>query len=274
MFIDETGTSTERDKPFSVTGIIFDNRFLINQLGPSIEAFKSSCFGRKDIPLHLTKIVNVKEPYRVADGVSPEHLKKFWDDLPQFLASLDFQIISVTVDKPKLENYFATHKDAYEVAFAHIMKSFYSFLSSPDVVTAKIVLEARDDYNNFLIQKAFFDIFNHGTVHLNFENYKDKLKGFIFSDKVNPQYKYGLEIADILCNPLNRVRLGLIEAKPKHINYGHDNKIFRAIKDKIYVKDQDHDFRNWGFKKVPITKKVRLWVDNPQPQGIISQVIE
>ena len=173
----------------------------------------------------------------------------------------------MTVDKEKLEQYYEPSKDPYVVAFTHILQTFYSFVGQSAVESARIVLESRDDSQNLDIQKAFFDVFNIGTTHLNVEqSLRDKIKGFIVAKKGDEIYQSGLEIADLVCNPLSRVRRGLIEANPKCMRskeYGVNNKIFASIKDKIYSATNIDDFRNWGFKKVPIVKRKREWQDNP-----------
>jgi len=66
---------------------------------------------------------------------------------------------------------------------------------------------------------------------------------------------------------LSRVRRGLIEANPKCMRaseYGISNRIFTSIKGNIYSSTNLDDFRNWGFKKVPIVKRKREWQDNPR----------
>jgi hypothetical protein len=271
MFVDETGISNVHSSPFTVTGVIFEYKYAYQkehseracQLKVELDRFKMQCFGRTDVILHLREVLKAVGPFSEHSGVTNQQLQLFWNGLPQFLRSLDFKIISVTVDKQKLKEYFATPKDPYVVAFAHIMKCLYSFIASPSVESIRIVLESRGDLENLLMQKAFFDIFNSGTVHMDVSQHRNKIKSFTFADKNHVNYQFGCEIADLVCLPLNRVRNGLLEVKPKHINYGEQNKIFAAIKEKIYLPHQDQDFRNWGFKKVPIFKKKRLWQDDP-----------
>lgn len=265
MYIDETGTSGG-PHPFTVTGVIFPFSYSVNQEGGKseltdlLERFKKFCFNQSDIHLHLKQISKAESPFSFKDGITKTQLQKFWLNLPGFLNNLDFHIISVTVDKAKLNQYYITPKDPYVVAFAHIMESFYSFIVHHDAESARIVLESRDDNQNLLIQKAFFDIYNSGTLHMNVESTKEKIKGFIFAGKKDPMYQSGLEITDLVCNPLSRVRLGKKEVNPQFIKYGKENKIFESIQEKIYTSSSADDFRNWGFKKVPITKKKREWL--------------
>lgn len=256
MFIDETGTAHGMDF-FGVVGVIFKDSYAYNQdktiipkLQRDVDQFKRDCFGKDDFVFHLEQITGCKEPFRSEDGVTRTMIAKFWNDLPGFLRGLDFKIIFISVDKRLLNDYYKTPKDPYVVALGHIMKSFLDFISSPLIESARIVLESRDDFHNFQMQKAFFDIYNSGTVHLDItDDIKSKIKGFTFLDKLN--YNAGLEIADLVCNPLSRVNRGLVEVNPKRIRYGKVNRIYPAIEQKIYVGKKEHTKENWGFKKVP-----------------------
>lgn len=272
MFIDETGDSSlsVKDQPFTLTGIIFEYKYSINEnskdstLKKELDKLKLKCFGRSDLGLHLVDISYGKREFST---FTKEQRKKFYCELPSFLNQLNLSIISITIDKEKLEKYYEPSKEPYVVAFTHVLQNFYSFISRNNVESARIVIEGRDDASNLNIQKAFFDVFNNGTTHLSIEKeLRDKIKGFIISQKNDLMYQSGLEIADVLCNPLSRVRRGLIEADPKCMRrgeYGDSNKIFHSIKDKIFTVTNLDDFRNWGFKKVPVLKHPRPWIDDP-----------
>ena len=271
MFIDETGIPDikTKDQPFTLTGVIFENKYAIDEnqrvskLTQEINQYKMACFNRLDLPLHLDHISRGKKGYT---NIPRQQRENFYLNLPNFLSGLDFKIISVTIDKDKLEKYYEPSKDPYVIAFTHLLKTFYTFIGSSKVETARIICESRDDNQNLQVQKAFFDVFNNGTIHLNIETHREKIKGFVIAKKDDSMYKSGLEIADLVCNPLSRVRRGLIEANPKCMNnYGNENKIFKAIKDKIYTATDLEDIRNWGFKKIPILKKKRAWNDDSYP---------
>ncbi|MDK8643448.1 DUF3800 domain-containing protein [Niallia taxi] len=265
MFIDETGDGITT--PFTLTGAIFEHKYCIDQneeseLKEKINKLKVDCFGTKDIVLHLNDISRGLKAFK---GFPNDKRTKFYEELPAFLKGLDFKIVSITVDGAKMSEYYTTpKKDHYVIAFTHLMEAFYSILSPAQIESGRVVLESRDDNENLSVQKAFFEVFNKGTLHVDVEEQREKIKGFTLAPKGDPVYQSGLEIADIICNPLSRVRQGKIEAAPKCMrSYGNENKIFKAIKDKIYVGNPSHDFRNWGFKKVPIVKKKREWIDDP-----------
>lgn len=272
MFIDETGDSSlsVKEQSFTLTGIIFEYKYSINENGnesklkKEVDKLKLKCFGRTDLGIHLVDISKGEGEFST---FTKDERKSFYYELHSFLKNLKFSIISITIDKEKLETYYEPSKEPYVVAFTHVLQNFYSFISKNNVESARIVIEGRDDASNLKIQKAFFDVFNNGTTHLSIEKeLRDKIKGFIISKKNDLVYQSGLEIADILCNPLSRVRRGMIEADPKCMKkgeYGDSNKIFQSIKDKIFTATNMEDFRNWGFKKVPVLKHPRQWIDDP-----------
>jgi len=256
MFVDETGTANGNNH-FGVVGVVFkgsyaynEDKTIVPQLKTDLDAFKNTTFGRSNFIFHLDRITGNKAPFRSQDGVTRKHLNDFYSSLPSFLSGLDFKIIFVSVDKSLLSDYFTDAKDAYAVAFAHIMKSFFNIIKPDTVEKARIIIESRDDYHDFLLQKAFFDIFNGGTAHLEVnENVKRKIKGLNFVEKDN--YHPGLEIADLICNPLERVMQGLNELRKQRVSYPTGNPIFSAIQSKIYIGNTGHTINNWGFKKVP-----------------------
>ncbi|MCK4258865.1 MAG: DUF3800 domain-containing protein [Halanaerobiales bacterium] len=275
MFIDETGSSVvTNNQPFTLCGVIFELKYAVvanNEpscpLKDKLDDFKTQCFENSEILLHLEAIHRKKDHF---SSLSDDQRQKFYDNLPNFLTSLDFTIISITIDKEKLLHYYKPSKDPYAIAFTHILQNYYSFIYKNNAKSARIVVEGRDDNQNLIVQKTFFDIFNNGTNLLNIDQtLKGKIKGFIMAEKNDPKYKYGLQIADVICNPLSRVRRGKFEANPTSINYGTKNKIFTALKNKIYTATDSKDFRNWGFQKIPITKQTRIWIDDiddPQPK--------
>lgn len=269
MFIDETGDhNINNEQPFSIIGVIFKNKYCLNynnmsELKMKLSELKNEYFKDDTISLHLLDIMNGTKGYTI---YSKEERCKFIRALPGFLKDIQCNIISITIDKYKLKNYFSPSKDPYIVGFMHILQNFYSFIDNEGVASSKIVIEGRDDFSNLLVQRAFFDVFNNGTIYLNVEQrLRNKIKGFVIVKKGDSLYESGLEIADLLCNPLCRVRQGKIELNPKCMKkdeYGTDNNIFNSIKEKIYCKNDIDDIRNWGFKKVPIVKKKRAWIND------------
>lgn len=271
MFIDETGSPdiNQLEQPFSVIGVIFEYKYCMDmndvksKLKEQIDNLKNELFGKCDLILHM---LDISSGTREFGEFEKDVRCDFFRKLPDFMRELEFSIISVTVDKEKLRKYYTPSKDPYVIAFTHVLQNYYSFINKNNAESARIIVESRDDNSNLIVQKAFFDVFNNGTTLLDIDKCtKDKIKGFIMAKKGDPEYISGLEIADLLCSVVSRARRGLIEVNPKCMKkgeYGTDNKIFVAIKDKIYCPtNNEEDIRNWGFMKVPNVKKLRAWND-------------
>lgn len=265
LFIDETGSADDQDM-FGMTGVIFEHKYAVaddnssSELKRRLDLYKQACFNNKNLTIHLNDISRGKKDFQI---FTAGQRALFIKSMPEVLNSLDFQIISVTIDKAKLNSYFSPSKNPYIIAFTHILEVFYMFIEKVNAESARIVIEARDDKQNLTVQKAFFDVYSNGTIHVNCEKYKDKITGFIIAEKGQGKYQYGLEVADLVCNPIHRVRQGKIELAPKCFKYPKENKIFRVLKNKIFSPSNELDIRNWGFKKIPILKKERVWDDTP-----------
>lgn len=261
MFVDESGVANiQTDTHFSVVGVIFKSDYAYSHsntkvptLRQQLEEFRNECFDDRNKQLHLLDILKREKEF-TKQKVTSAQVNHFFHRLPDFLQGIEFTIISVTVDKKNLKKLHPEHKEPYTIAFYHIMKSFYAFLSKEsNVDSAGIVVESRDDHQNFIIQKAFFEIISMGTLHLEFkEQTRSKIRTFLFAKKTDPVYQYGLEIADLLCSPISRVRIGKIELRPKNIEYGDENRVFNAIEHKIFVYSEEQDKLDWGFKKAPM----------------------
>lgn len=265
LFIDETGSADDQDM-FGMTGVIFEYKYSVaddnssSELKKRLDLYKQACFNDKNLTIHLNDISRGKKDFQ---KFTDEQRTLFFKSMPEVLGSLEFQIVSVTIDKSKLNSYFSPSKNPYIIAFTHILEAFYMFIEKEDAESARIVIEARDDKQNLTVQKAFFDVYSNGTIHVNCEKYKDKIAGFIIAEKGQGKYQYGLEVADMVCNPIHRVRQGKIELATRCFKYPNDNKIFSVLKSKIFSPSDPTDIRNWGFKKIPILKNKRVWIDNP-----------
>lgn len=263
MFVDETGVANiQTETHFSVIGVIFKSDYSFSHsmskipiLKNKLEEFRHECFENRNKQLHLLDILKREKEFSKQKATSAQ-ITYFFNRLPDFLGDIDCTIISVTIDKKSLRKFHPEHKEPYTIAFYHIMKSFYAYLSKdPTVDSASVVVESRDDHQNFIIQKAFFEIISMGTLHLEFrEQTRNKIRSFLFAKKSDPVYQYGLEIADLLCSPLSRVRIGKIELRPENVVYGNVNKVYNNIEQKIFVYSPEQDKFDWGFKKAPMTQ--------------------
>ena len=162
--------------------------------------------------------------------------------------SLKFTIISSSI-KQDIDNV----KESYSIATKNLLESFYSFIMKKNGECGGIIIEARDCKASYIIQQSFFDLYNERSRILSrLEDIQDKINTFIVSEKDNKTYGLGIEVSNILNNILFRVSNGLREIDSKlmpYIEYGDTDKIFNAIKCKIY-KDTPIEIVNKQLEKI------------------------
>ncbi|HII4442023.1 DUF3800 domain-containing protein [Clostridium perfringens] len=249
MFVDETGTVSisETNSTFGLTGVIFNLKYYNESMfKENFMNFKKDVFGENPPNLHLVDIINGRRDF---SNINIETKKDFLRKIPMFLRNVDFDIISVTINKDELINNNILLKDIYDIALSELMDSYYAYIHKNNISTARIVLESREDDCNIVTQNAFFTVYNHGTLLRKSENnIKEKITGFILAPKGDIKYGAGLEIADILCNPLTRVRIGKKEISKRGLDH-NNNTIYDSVKDKIF--NINNDVFNHGFKCLP-----------------------
>lgn len=272
MFVDETGVTdiTDTNSVFGLIGVIFKSNEINNyesEFYKQLQQLKQECFEDKFITLHLTDIIRKRSDFKC---MKVSQIQKFIDNIDSFINGLNIEIISITVNKQSLQKYTEDLKDIYEIAFAHLLESYYLHIKKYDIKSAKIVIEQRDDFENFLVQNTFFKVFNNGTTYFNInDELRSRIKGFILAPKGDEKYGCGLEIADILCNPISRIRVGYSnELSNSSLIEHRNNTIFNAVKNKIF--NIDNDLLNWGFRFIPIREKdnIASFEKNIKPKDI------
>lgn len=280
LFVDETGRADiNLDEQFSLAGVICEYKYSVNsenesELTKKLNEYKNEIFGREDLNIHLLDIINGKKEYK---NIHRSKRRKFISELHTIFKDIECTIISITVNKENLKAYYTPNKDPYIIAFSQLLQCYYSFIMNNKVDSAKIVIEGIEDKKDLHVQKAFFDVFNNGDAYLKInEQIQEKITGFIVAKKGDCKYKSGLELVDIICNPLCRVKSGKSEIYKKMFadydrDYGQENKIFNAVKNKIYTKTSVDDISNWGFKEIPIINNEELIKSK---QGLVKEIIE
>lgn len=106
IYIDEVGnndlgsSNDPNHRYLSLTGLIFELDYVKNTLQPVIESLKEKYFGThpdEPIILHRKELVNKKFPFQSLKD--PAIGNSFNDEFLKILTNLDFQIISVLIDK-------------------------------------------------------------------------------------------------------------------------------------------------------------------------------
>jgi hypothetical protein len=230
MFVDERGfVSKDVNDNFTMIGVIFEQDYCID-IRRKLNEYKEEIFSNTSFNIHLDDVILKEKVYK---NIDKNIINKFINGLPSLFKNLKFTIISSTIKQD-------THKvnDPYSAVTKKLLKKFYSFLIRKNGESGGIILEARRENISYVMQQNFFNIYHERNTNLSFAgNISDKINTFIVSEKNNKAYGLGIELLNILNSIFYRVSNGYREIDKNlisYIEYGNKNKIFNAIKYKIY----------------------------------------
>jgi len=137
MYVDEVGNSDmgSSDNPnhrfLSLTGVIIDLEHVKNVLHPEMEDLKVRYFNShpdEPIILHRKELLNAKPPFQVLKN--PDVRAAFDKDLLSHLASWEYTVITVCLDKKKHRDTYATWRyDPYHYCLAILLERFNFWLN-------------------------------------------------------------------------------------------------------------------------------------------------
>ena len=257
MFVDENGNSDVKDilkcisksqeidinnKYFTITGVIFTkNQYSIAK--NKLDALKSK-YWKNSSYLYKNEYKKVcfhSREIRRQNGAFDKNLinyEDFIEELSDLIDSLDYKIISITIDK---EKYILNHYqyNVYNTAMCFLMQRYIYVMNNN--CKGLIMLEARGkDEDYLLLNEMKHIIFETGIKKIPSKELQDKIAGIYFNPKWNNRYDNtfsGLEIADLSSYPIH-----------KYVRNNHKDKSFLVLENKI---DKYPDYLNKGIKVFP-----------------------
>jgi hypothetical protein len=208
LFIDETGTHDlsgahdDNNRYLSLTGLIFNLRYIQRILEPELARFKQRHLpgdNPENIVLHRKEIVNKRGPFSVLRDVETERV--FNRQLINLLGNLDYTAITVTLDKREhFERYNVWHKNPYHYCMEAMIERYCMHLSEIRDV-GDIMIEARDKKLDKKLKANYQYFFKSGTAHMSV----DALQATLSSREIKLERKEanvaGLQLADMIAHP-------------------------------------------------------------------------
>ena len=255
IYIDEVGNNDVRssDDPnhryLNLTGLIFELDYVKNIVFPSIDSLKQKYFNHHPddpIILHRKELVNQKYPFHVLKN--PDTKKKFNKDLLELISSLEYTIISVTIDKKEhKEKYQTRGYDPYHYCMEVIIERYYFFLERINSI-GDVMVESRGGKEDKRLKETFTRIYKNGTTYIEGTKIQKRLTSKELKVKPKSQNISGLQLADLLAHPIRRFML------KEYKNYQNKNTVFgdeiiKRIKDKFYKGKKG--IEGYGIKFLP-----------------------
>jgi len=268
MIVDERGfLSTETNGNVSMVGIVFEYDYCIElknkecQLRKRLREYKKEIFKDSNVDIHLDDIILKEKVYKSLDK---NQITNVINELPQFLKSLNFTILSSTIKQD-----INKENNSYSLLTKKLLKKFYLYIVKKNGESGGIIIETREGSSSCKVQQNFFDIYNERERSLcTLENIQDKINTFIVCEKNNKNYGAGIELLNVINNILFRVSKGFREVDKNlisYIGYGKKNKIFDIINQKM-CKDIQRD--------IPIKSLPRARYNNSNEVNTLKEQLE
>lgn len=209
-YIDEvghTGLSRSLDinsRYLTVTGVIFNISYIASDVAHMLDNLKRSHFPthHPDSPviLHANSIKGKRWPF---DSLKdPDVQAAFNNDLLSLINSLDFIIISITIDKNEFERRYPYWQyDHYHLCFYNFMERYYMFLQDNQAL-GDVMIESRKGGQDTPVKQLYKTIHQNGTDRIH--RFYDRITSSELKVKPKIMNIPGLQIADLVSNPIRR----------------------------------------------------------------------
>lgn len=217
LYLDESGEhSYKGTRWLCLCGIIIEHEHAINNIPYHFDGFKKDK-NIENLTLHLEDIKRNKNGFEFLSYTDMR--TRFYEDLASLLMNINFQIIAIVIDKEEMKRRYGNFADdPYHYSFKLLIENFVSFLNRYRGI-GKVHAESRSPKLDRQLNAYLADIHTNGTFYsgcsnIGRQNYSPltiqkvilskNIKFFNKKDVV--KYKInGLEIADLLCNPVLQI---------------------------------------------------------------------
>ncbi len=239
MFVDERGCYTDCDgNNFSMVGVIIENSYCtdsdikLSEMSDKIVRFKKQML--RDYNFGEVKLSDILSVENVCSEGFSGIIDKFVADLPVFLKSLKFYVISTSIKQDKNRS-----KDLYELAANNLIKRYYSFLITKQAKSGGIVVQSRHDSVSAGMPQKFFDIYNErDTKFYMYDDITQKINKFMICESYNKQYKTAMELSNTINNVLLNI-MAFPEEKELDREYINLNRILKVLRNKSFKEEVD-----------------------------------
>lgn len=211
LYLDETGDHTKPDgedvgkRYLGLTGVVI-HRETSRTFGVRLEDLKRRHFGydpdEPPICLHRKEILKASGPFW---GLRDEAKRRAFDDeLFGALASLDFMVIAVVVDKRShQEKEYRRIQQPYHYGLHALMERYCGWLRVKGA-TGDVMGEARGKTEDAQLRAAYTDFHDQGSSYCPAAQAKTRLTSRQMKLNGKDANVPGLQLADLLAHPLTR----------------------------------------------------------------------
>ena len=158
--------------------------------------------------LHREEIINCRGPFwRLRNA---ERRQAFDDALIELIRNASFTVVAVVIDKKILQEKYPTPAHPYHLAIGFLLQRYCGYLNHINR-HGDVMAESRGARENRLLMDSYERHYEHGAWHMEAEEFQRALTTRKLKIKQKSANIAGLQLADILVNPLRKAVL--IESK-------------------------------------------------------------
>ena len=208
IYVDEVGNPDleSSDNPnhrfLSLTGVVLELGYVQQTLHPEMERLKSQFFeSHPDEPIifHRKEVLNAKPPFTALRDT--EVRRQFDAELLQLLASWEYTVISVCLDKKRHKETYTTWRyDPYHYCMAVLLERFAFFLGRKKC-QGDVMAESRGGKEDRRLKKSFLTLWERGTEYVDPQQFQERLTSRQLKVKTKANNIAGLQLADLIAHP-------------------------------------------------------------------------
>ncbi len=211
LYIDEVGnhdlTHAENlnERFLSLTGVIVESQYCIDELIPSMEQLKRHFFCKDpDVPIifHRKDIVNKRYPFQALRN--PEIEAEFNQTLLNRLMSWNYRVITVVIDKyAHKEKYTKWQFHPYHYCLSVMLERYVLFLHYGNN-TGDVMVESRGGVEDRKLKESFERLYRNGNENISREIWQAHLTSSKLKVCQKKANICGLQLADLIAHPSRR----------------------------------------------------------------------
>lgn len=238
----------ERDdkRYLCLTGCIIKLDYYRDEFVPVLEAFKRDFFDPdENVILHAKEIIQRQSHFHVLQN--KEVSNRFDAGLLDIVANAEYTIINVVIDKKNhVENYGVAAWHPYHYCLANMLARYCFFLQKRKA-KGDVLAESRGKTEDFELKKVYTAIYEKGTRFKSAKFFQQYLTSKEIKIKPKEKNVAGLQLADILANPLKKhtlVQKSIMQEPDESVFW---LKIIEAAKSKLDCRESDGCVDGYGL---------------------------
>ena len=253
IYIDEVGNSSmkvglnQTDKFLTLSGVIIERDYYVNNLQPQLESLKKKYFGyHPDDPIifHRSEIAYNKPPFQAL--ANKETREAFNREFLALITSWEYKVIGVLLDKhAHCEMYEHWKSNPYHYCLEVIVELYHKFLKE-NKSKGDVMIENRGGKEDIQLKTAFTQIYLNGSHNLEGAMIQEHFTSKEIKIKPKIANIAGLQLTDLLVYPCHRYILkhyGLMN----YTEHTFSEQIIEVLQNKFYCFDGGH----CGIKHLP-----------------------